>query len=78
MTGIDGVEMREEIGEIVLAVGREQNLRRAAGAKPGERRERLIGDQPPAQIGHRRLQARRDVGKAHGLPPSACNSPGSA
>src|SRR5581483_420061 len=55
----------KEIREIVLIDRREQGLRGAADAKPCQLRQRLIGEQPPAQAWHRGFQLGRDVGKSH-------------
>ena len=55
----------EEIREIGFVGRQEHDLCRAADAKPGERRQRLVRHKPPAQIGHRRRKRNRDVGKAH-------------
>ncbi len=46
------------------------NLRRAADAKPGQRRQRLVGEQPAAQLGHGGAQVGRDVGEGHERPLS--------
>jgi hypothetical protein len=40
--------MLEQIGEIGLVLRHEQELRRPADAKPGERRQRLVRKEPPA------------------------------
>ena len=42
-----------QIGEVVLVGGREQDLGRAADAKPGVGRERRVGGQAAAQVGER-------------------------
>ena len=47
-----GRQVREEIGEIRLVLRHEQHLRRPADAKPGQRRQRLVRQQPPAQLRH--------------------------
>ena len=74
ITGISGRQIAQEIRKVVFIFRHEEGLRRTADAKPGEFSQRLIGEQPPAQFGHLRLQLGNDVGKAH----SAFNSAGSA
>jgi hypothetical protein len=71
-------QLRQKISEVVFIGRRKQNLRRAADTKPRERRERLIGEQSPAQVGHRGFQIGADIGKASRVYPSAFSSPGSA
>ena len=61
-----GRKIREDVGKVVLVLRHEQHLRRPADAKPGQRRQRLVGQQPPAQFWRDRFQARNDVGKRHG------------
>ena len=46
---------------------------RTADPKPGELGERLVGQQPAAQIRHRGFESGRDVGEAHCPHPSAFN-----
>ena len=61
-------QMLQEVSEIVLIRRREQHLRRTADAKPGQLRQRLVRQQPPAQLRHRGFEIGRDVGESHGLP----------
>ena len=56
-------QMCEEISQIVLIHWGEQHLRRAADPKPGQLGERLVCQQPPAQLRHRGFELGRDVGK---------------
>ena len=56
VTGISAGRCAEEIGEVGLVLRHEQNLRRPADAKPGQLRERLVRQQPPAQLRHARFQ----------------------
>ena len=63
-----GGEIFQEIGEVGFVLRHEQKLRRAADAKPSEFRQRLIGEEPAAQLRHGLLQRRRQIGKRHGLP----------
>jgi len=59
----------EEIRQIVLVGGREQHLRRPADPKPGQFGERLVRQQPPAQVRHRGFEIGRDVGESsHSIP----------
>ena len=73
-------EMRQEIREIALVLRHEQQLRRAADAKPGQLRQRLVGEQPPAQFGHLALQLRNEISKHQPITYAAApaSSPGSA
>ena len=50
VTGISAGRLAQEIGEVGLVLRHEQNLRRPADAEPGQLRERLVGQQPPAQV----------------------------
>ena len=45
----------------------EKDLRRTAGAKPGQRRERRVGLKRAAEIGHRRADGRNNVGEGRSL-----------
>ena len=45
-----GGQARQERGEIVLVRRQEQHLRRPADAEPGELGQRLVGEQPAAQL----------------------------
>src|SRR5260370_8314528 len=67
----------QEIGEVFLVGGLEQELRRPADAKPRVRRERRIGAQLAAQSGDPSADLPGDVGESHLLSPAA-SSPGSA
>jgi len=71
--------VRKEIGEIVFVGGRKKHLRRTADTKPGQLRQRLVGEQPPAQVRHRGFEVGGDVGErqSRSLTPGAFNSPGS-
>jgi hypothetical protein len=69
-----GRQIAQEIRKIVFVLRQEENLRRAADAKPGQLGERLVGEQPSAQVRHARFQFARDIGETH----SAFNSSGSA
>ena len=61
------------------SAGREEHLRRSAGAKPGQRDRGRIGLQGPAQVGHPRPEVGRDVREHHAaLSLKAASSPGSA
>ena len=62
-----GRQMREEISEVIFIRRREQHLRRAADPKPGQLRQRLVRQQPPAQLRHRGFEIGRDVGEGHVL-----------
>ena len=66
----------QEVREIVFVLRHEQGLRRPADAEPGEFAERLIGEQPPAQIRQARFEVGGDVGEGHlnpaqPIPPAA-------
>ena len=66
--GIDGNirrQVAQEIREVVLVLRHEEHLRRTAGSEPGELAERLVGEQPSAQLRHARAQVGRDVGEGH-------------
>ncbi len=65
VTGMSAGKLREEIGEIGLVLRHEQHLRRPADAEPGQLGERLVRQQPPAQLGHAGFQVSSDVGKGH-------------
>ena len=69
-----GRDAAQEIGEIGGVGRREQDLRRAADAEPRDVGERLIGNQPAAQIGQCGRQFRCQVGKAHKAPPARMGS----
>jgi hypothetical protein len=56
----------QEVREIVLIRRREQHLRRPADAKPRQLRQRLVRQQPPAQLRHGGFEVGRDVGEGHG------------
>ena len=76
VTGMSAGKRAEEIREIGLVLRHEQHLRRTADAEPGQFGERLVRQQPPAQL--RRLALSESgamSGKAH--QPSAFNSPAS-
>ena len=51
-----GGDAAEEIGEVVLVLRHEQHLRRPADAEPGQLGERLVRQQPAAQLGARGFQ----------------------
>ena len=53
--------MLEEIGQVRLVLRHEQNLRRSADTKPGQLGERLVGQQPPAQLRHLRGKVRNEI-----------------
>ena len=54
-----GRQDAEEIREVGLVLRHEQHLRRPADAKPGQRRQRLVRQQPPAQFGAPSISGRR-------------------
>src|SRR5450631_4114887 len=58
-------QVREEIPKIIFIRWRKQRLRRAADPEPRQLGQRLVRQQPPAQLRHRGLETGRDVGKAH-------------
>jgi hypothetical protein len=58
-------QMPQQIGEIALVLRHEQGLSRAADAKPGQRRERLVRKQAAAQLRQRRFERGEDVGEGH-------------
>ncbi len=66
-----GWQMGQEITEIGFVLGHEQNLRRAANAKPGELCERLVAKQSAAQTRRVLFDDGNEVGNIHPvtLPP---------
>ena len=71
-------QIGEKIRQIAFVFGHEQKLRRAADAKPGQLGERLVRQQPAAQIWHAFFEHRHKIGKRHQTAPAAASSPGSA
>ena len=65
-----GRQICQKITEVVLVLRHEQNLRRPADAKPGQLGERLVRQQPAAQLRHFCAQRGGDIGKAHPAPSS--------
>src|SRR5258708_6350901 len=51
-------QMRQEVRQVLLVFRHEQKLRRPAHPEPCELGERLVGDEPPAQLRHLRLEGR--------------------
>ena len=70
-----GGQHAEEIRQVGLVLRHEQHLRRPADAEPGQFGERLVRQQPAAQLGRAGFQVRSDIREAH--QPSAFNSPSS-
>ncbi len=60
-----GGKLRQQHGEVLGVLRREQHLRRPADPEPGQLRQRLVGDETPAQPGHPRAQVGNEVGKGH-------------
>ena len=59
VTAISAGRFDEEISEVGFVLRHEQQLRRPADAKPGQFGERLVGEQPAAQLRHLRRSDRR-------------------
>ena len=62
--------LREEVGKVGFVGRHEENLRRPADAKPGQRRERLIRGNASAQLRHGRGDVGGNVRKGHAAPRS--------
>ena len=60
-----GGQMRQDIGQIGLIGGREEDLRRTTDAEPGDIRHRLAGFDATAQVGEAGLQLGCQIGKTH-------------
>src|SRR3981189_3274131 len=58
-------QMLKEIGEVIFIRWREQQLRRTADPKPRQLGQRLVRQQPSAQLRHRGFEIGRDVGEGH-------------
>ena len=67
-------QIGQRIAKVLLIFRHEQNLRRAADAKPGQLRQRLVRQQPAAQRRHFGFQLGDDVGKAHAAAPTTLSS----
>src|SRR5258708_13371458 len=72
-------QMLKEIGEVIFIRWREQQLRRTADPKPRQLGQRLVLQQPSAQLRHRGFEIGRDVGEGHAylLDQLISSSPGS-
>src|SRR6202043_1529689 len=68
-------QIGQRISQVLLVFRHEQNLRRAADAKPGQFRKRLVRQQPAAQRRPFGFQLRGDVGKAPPGAPTPVSSP---
>ena len=64
-------QARQEIGEVFFVGRLEQQLRRAADAKPGERRQRRVGAELAAERGGERGDRRGEIGEGHDARPVA-------
>ena len=75
VTGISAGRSRQEIGEIGLVLGHEQHLRRPADAEPGQLGERLVGQQPAAQLRQARFQLGDQIGERHDVTDARSSTP---
>src|SRR5437868_337398 len=64
-------KLPQKIRKVIVVRWRKKHLRRTADTKPRQLGQRLVGEQPPAQVWHRGFKLGRDVGKGHAKPSNS-------